>query len=274
MIKSKKIRLIRIIVIAVLVLWGIILAGFISPLRIKKYDLTFDNLPEEMDGYRIVQITDFHCKEFGDHEEDLIKLVAKAKPDVIFLTGDIVDEKHTVDNADDLLVGITKIAPVYYVTGNHEYYTGAPYYEFRELCDKYGVVMLENETVDVEFNGISYKLTGLDYVNSTVHMKDVIGYANTDYFNVLLYHDSSKFNFLSEYGYDIEFAGHGHGGLIRLPFIGGLLGSDYRLFPKYDYGIFHEKNSTMVTSSGLGDARVPRWNNPREIVLVKLHCEK
>ena len=274
MIKSKKIRLIRIIVIAVLVLWGIILAGFISPLRIKKYNLTFDNLPEEMDGYRIVQITDFHCKEFGDHEEDLIKLVAKAKPDVIFLTGDIVDEKHTVDNADDLLVGITKLAPVYYVTGNHEYYNGAPYYEFRELCDKYGVVMLENETVDVEFNGISYKLTGLDYVNSTVHMKDVIGYANTDYFNVLLYHDSSKFNFLSEYGYDIEFAGHGHGGIIRLPFIGGLLGSDYRLFPKYDYGIFHEKNSTMVTSSGVGDARVPRWNNPREIVLVKLHCEK
>ena len=88
MIKSKKIRLIRIIVIAVLALWGIILAGFISPLRIKKYNLTFDNLPKEMDGYRIVQITDFHCKEFGDHEEDLIKLVAKAKPDVIFLTGD------------------------------------------------------------------------------------------------------------------------------------------------------------------------------------------
>ena len=274
MIKSKKIRLIRIIVIAVLVLCGIILAGFISPLRIKKYDLSFSNLPEEFDGYRIVQITDFHCKEFGNHEEDLIKLVEKAKPDVIFLTGDIVDEKHTVENADYLLAGITKLAPVYYVTGNHEFYLGAPYYEFRGLCDKYGVVMLENETVEVTHNGGTILLTGLDFMNFISHMRDVVGYANNDYFNILLYHDSARFNFLSEYGYDLEFAGHGHGGLIRLPFIGGLLGSDYRLFPKYDYGIFHEKNSTMVTSSGLGDARVPRWNNPREIVLVKLHCEK
>lgn len=272
MIKRKsKLRIIGLIFLVLLIL---ILVGFVSPLRTTRYNLKLDDLPEEMDGYRIVQITDFHCKEFGDHEEDLIKLVARAKPDVIFLTGDIVDEKHTTENAEDLLAGITELAPVYYVTGNHEYYPGAPYFEFRELCDKYGVVMLENETAEVEFNGTSYMLTGLDFVDSTVHMKDVIGYANTNYFNILLYHDSSKFNYLSEYGYDLEFAGHGHGGLIRLPIVGGLLGPDYRLFPKYDYGVYHEKNATMIASSGLGDARVPRWNNPREIVLVTLHKKK
>ena len=266
--KKKVIKLIKLIL---LILVLAVLAGFINPLVTVKYDLSFSNLPEEMEGYKILQITDFHCKEFGDKEEKLISMVEKCQPDLIVLTGDIVDEKHTTENAKYLLEGIKDIAPVYYITGNHEYYPGAPYSEFRDICDENGVTILENETVEIEYNGASFMLTGLDFVNAVAQLKESIDYADNNYFNVLLYHNASKFDFLSEYGYDLEFAGHGHGGLIRLPVLGGLLGSDYHLFPKYDYGVFQEKNSVMVNSSGLGDAKVPRWNNPREIVLVTLH---
>lgn len=266
--KKKKISVIKILLFAIMLY---ILLGFFNPLVTVKYDLSFDNLPEQMEGYKIVQITDFHCKEFGNKEDKLVNMVKNCEPDLIVLTGDFVDEKHTTENARYLLEGIKDIAPIYYVTGNHEFYSGSPYPEFRDICEENGITILENETVEIKYKDTSFLLTGLDFVNSVAHMKDVIGYADNSYFNVLLYHDSSKFNFLSEYGYDLEFAGHGHGGLIRLPLVGGLLGSDYHLFPKYDYGIFKEKNTTMVNSSGLGDARVPRWNNPREIVLVTLH---
>lgn len=257
-----------------LIIVTLILLGFISPLMLVKYDLRYSNLPEAFDGYRILQITDFHCKEFGEQEKPLINMAKKADPDIIVLTGDIVDEAHTVENAEYLIAGLVEIAPVYFVTGNHEYYEGAPYMEFRDLCYQYGVTCLENETVEIEKDGQKILLSGLDFQGSLKHMRDLIGYANQDYFNVLLYHDSSKFNFISEYGYDLVLSGHGHGGLIRLPFKGGLIGTDYSLFPEYDYGEFHERNSTMISSSGLGDARVPRWNNPRECVLIRLHKEK
>ena len=261
----------RLIAKVLLLIIAFILIAFASPLRMVKYNLTYSNLPEAFDGYKILQITDFHCKEFGYQEEPLINMVKKAKPDIIVLTGDIVDEKHPIDNAVYLLEGLTKIAPVYYVTGNHEFVEGAPYQDFRYYCDKYGVEQLVNETTEIKKDGEKILISGLDFVSSTYNMKDKVGYADASYFNLLLYHDSSKFEFLSEYGYDLVLSGHGHGGLIRLPFLGGLIGTDYSLFPEYDYGEFHEKNSTMIASSGLGDARIPRWNNPRECVLIKLH---
>ena len=251
----------------------IVLLGFISPLRLKTYDLTFSDLPEDLEGYKILQISDFHCKDFGTQEQSLIRLIEKAEPDLIVMTGDIVDEDHTTDNAEYLLAGICDVAPIYYITGNHEYYSGAPYDEFKGICAEYGVTILTNEMEEFEVGDETVRISGLDWINATANMRDKLGYANNKYFNILIYHDSSKFNYISDFGYDVVFCGHGHGGLIRIPFVGGLIGTDYRLFPEYDYGLFYEKSSIMVSSSGLGDARVPRWNNPRECVLVTLHGE-
>ena len=121
----------RLIAKVLLLLVAFSLLAFASPLRMVKYNLTYSNLPEAFDDYRILQITDFHCKEFGNQEKSLINMVKKARPDIIVLTGDIVDEKHPVDNAVYLLEGLTQIAPVYYVTGNHEFVKGAPYQDFR-----------------------------------------------------------------------------------------------------------------------------------------------
>lgn len=271
--KNKKKRIGLKIFITILVLLSL---GFISPLKLTTYDIHSQNLPEEFDGYKIIQISDFHCKEFGDKESSLIKMVKKAQPDLIVLTGDIVDEDHTIENARYLIEGISEIAPVYYVTGNHEYYEngpygGAPLDEFRELCYEYNVTDLHNETAEIEKDGAKILISGLDWNYPETNLRYVLGYADMDYFNILLCHDASKFNYLSEFGYDIVFTGHIHGGLVRIPFKGGLFGSDFTFFPQYDHGVYQEKQSTMVCSSGLGDARIPRWNNPREVVLVKLH---
>ena len=263
----------------ILLIIVLLLCGFISPLKVTKYDIHSSSLPEEFDGYKIVQISDFHCKEFGDKEDQLIRKIKNLHPDLIVFTGDIVDEEHTIDNAKYLIEGLVGVAPMYYVTGNHEYYTGgpyggAPYQEFQELCLENNVKILDNETCDIEKDGAKIRISGLDWWNSTANLRDVVGYADLSYFNILLCHDSSKFNYYSEYGYDLIFAGHIHGGLIVLPFVGGLLGSDFSFFPKYYHGLYWDKNSIMVSNAGLGDARVPRWNNPREIVCVKLHRDK
>ena len=271
--RNKKKRIGLKIFLLILVLLAL---GFVSPLKLTTYDIHSSNLPEEFDGFKIVQISDFHCKDFGTNEASLIKMVKKTSPDIIVFTGDIIDEDHTIDNARFLIEGLVDVAPMYYVTGNHEFYTDgkcgdAPYEAFRELCSECGVKILENETCDIEKDGATIKISGLDWQNSEANMRNILGYADQKYFNILLYHNAAKFNFISGFGYDIVFTGHIHGGLVRVPFKGGVFASDFTLFPIYDHGLYNEKNSIMVCSSGLGDARIPRWNNPREVVLVKLH---
>ena len=270
----KRVKKIRIRIWLLIVAIALIAAGFISPLKLTEYDLTFDYLPEEFDGYKIVQISDFHCKDFGENEEDLIELVKEAEPDLIVMTGDIVDEDHDTENALLLLEGFEDIAPVYYVTGNHEYYTGAPFDEFLSICRDTGTHVLMNSSADISKGDSKIILTGMDFTTNPANYISEIGYGDASYFNILLYHDSSKFNFLSSFDYDLIFAGHIHGGLVRLPFLGGVFGSDYRFFPEYDCGVFYKKTSCMVSSAGLGDARIPRWNNPREVVLVTLHSSQ
>ena len=264
---------IKTVVKVVVVLVILVVLGFISPLTASHYDIHSSTLPTQFNGYKIVQISDFHCKKFGNNEDKLIRRIEREHPDLIVLTGDIVDEEHPIDNAKYLLEGLKDVAPMYYVTGNHEYYPGAPLYEFKELCAETGVTILNNERTEIQKDGATIRLTGLDWEKSNHALKDYLGYADPKYFNIMLYHDASKFNFLSEYGYDLVFTGHIHGGLIRIPFKGGVFGTDYLMFPQYTKGVYHDKSSTMVCSAGLGDARIPRWNNPREIVVVKLHSD-
>lgn len=262
----------KIVLLSVLILFILYIGlGFISPLRTVRYSITDSQIPRDFDGYKIVMLTDFHCKDFGDKEGDLITEISKCNPDIICLTGDIVDESHSIDNADYLLSAISQIAPIYYVTGNHEFYRGAPYMEFQLLCEKYGVHILNSKTEDITIGSSTIKISGLDYHDPTSDIFRHLGYADTKYYNIMLYHDSTMFDFISAFDYNLVLAGHIHGGLIRLPFIGGLINNDFTLFPKYDYGRFDKKNSTMISSSGLGDARIPRWNNPREIVEITLH---
>ena len=248
-----------------------IIIGFYNPLVVTNYTYTSSKIPESFDGYRILQISDFHCQDFGAQESDLIKAIRDANPDIIVFTGDSIDDEHSIDNYAHLLEGIHDLAPLYYINGNHEYDKLAPLAESLTLHEKYGVVDLNDASVILTRENDSILLSGLDFRKTMQNLRNDITYANTSYFNILLYHGTDKFDGIAPYNYDLVLSGHTHGGIVCLPFIGGIITNQKELFPKYDSGIFTVGHSTMISSRGLGDAAVPRFHNPREVVCITLH---
>lgn len=248
--------------------------GFLDTrLKLTEYTYESNKLPKSMDGYKILQISDLHHKSFGKNQEKLIKLVKEAEPDIIVMTGDIVDKNH--DDIVDvmyLIKGIYDIAPIYYVPGNHEQDSNASqnYSDLRALFEEYGVTNLTDSSVKLDKKG-RVTLYGHSYQSSWIG--NSLERVDSG-FNILIYHDSTTFDITSEYGFDIIFAGHSHGGIIRLPFVGGVCGNSGEYFPKYDGGRFEKNGTTMFSSKGLGDAQIPRFYNPPEVVLVTLKYSK
>lgn len=261
----------NVLILCIIVILLYIISGFYNPLVLTRYDYTSSKVPEGFDGYRIVHISDFHCKEFGDRESDLIAMIRNAEPDLILFTGDSIDDEHSLDNYRDLITGIYDVAPIYYVNGNHEYDASAPLAEMKELNEKYQVHDLNDASVVVEHNGDSILLSGLDFRLTMRGLRNNIDYANTTMFNILLYHGTDKFDGIAPYNYDLVLSGHTHGGIVCLPFIGGIISNQKELFPKYDSGVYTSGLSTMISSRGLGDASIPRFHNPREVICITLH---
>lgn len=269
--KNLKIKKSTIFLIILVLLLLYIVSGFYNPLTITEYTYTSSKIPNSFDGFRITQISDFHCKDFGYQEEDLIQAIRDTEPDIIVFTGDSIDDEHPIDNYAYLLEGIYGLAPIYYINGNHEYDKTAPLQEMYALHNKYEVIDLnDNSTILNRGNG-TILLSGLDFRMTMMNLRNDIKYANTSYFNILLYHGTDKFDGIAPYNYDLVLSGHTHGGIVCLPFIGGIITNQKELFPKYDSGIFTVEHSTMISSRGLGDASVPRFHNPREVVCITLH---
>lgn len=259
------------LILCIIVILLYIISGFYNPLVLTRYDYTSSKVPEGFDGYRIVHISDFHCKEFGDRESDLIAMIRNANPDLILFTGDSIDDEHSLDNYRNLITGIYDVAPIYYVNGNHEYDASAPLAEMKELNEKYQVHDLNDASVVIGHNGDSILLSGLDFRLTMRGLRNNIDYANTTMFNILLYHGTDKFDGIAPYNYDLVLSGHTHGGIVCLPFIGGIISNQKELFPKYDSGVYTSGLSTLISSRGLGDASIPRFHNPREVVCITLH---
>ena len=259
------------LILCIIVILLYIISGFYNPLVLTRYDYTSSKVPEGFDGYRIVHISDFHCKEFGNGESDLIAMIRNAEPDLILFTGDSIDDEHSLDNYRDLITGIYDVAPIYYVNGNHEYDSSAPLAEMKELNEKYQVHDLNDASVVIGHNGDSILLSGLDFRLTMRGLRNNIDYANTTMFNILLYHGTDKFDGIAPYNYDLVLSGHTHGGIVCLPFIGGIISNQKELFPKYDSGVYTSGLSTLISSRGLGDASIPRFHNPREVICITLH---
>lgn len=271
--KRKKFRRYIFAVVLIVLIVYIVIGLCKTDLVITSYVYHSEKLPEEFDGFKIVLISDLHHKNFGKNQSELIDKIKAQSPDMIALTGDIVDEKHKdMESIEDFIAGIRDIAPAYYVSGNHEHDPGARYqYEqLKVLFEKYGIADLDYKTFKIERGGASIVLTGVSFCGKAITTK--LKYADESKFNILLYHGSDVFDMISGYGYDIMLSGHAHGGVIRLPIVGGVLGNERDFFPKFDGGVYVENNCTMFSSKGLGDAEVPRFYNPPEIVVVTLKC--
>ncbi len=279
--KLKKKRILVILSLILVVLIGWTLWGN-TALEVNEYEIVSDRIPQGFDGFRIAQVSDLHNAEFGEGNGKLIEQLSQSAPDIIVITGDLIDSRHTDLNiALEFCREIMNIAPVYYVSGNHE----ARVDEYSELkigLAEADVIVLENEKLELTREGESITLIGLkdpsfrtDYLFGDA--ASVTQYAlgelqnASDGFTILLSHRPELFDTYVEAGVNLVFSGHAHGGQFRLPLIGGLAAPNQGFFPKYDAGLFCEGKTTMIVSRGVGNSIIPfRINNPPEIVAVEL----
>ncbi len=279
--KSKLFKIIKVIYIFIIFAVVLFLRWNIHEnknIQVNEITVKSDKLPDDFIGYKIAHISDLHNAEFGDNNEQLLSSIKDASPDIIVITGDIVDSRRTnVQIARDFVNNASKIAPVYYVTGNHEARVSE---ENRidnvELNENITVLhnqnmLLQKDKSEIQIIGVDdpdYKevTNNAEYINNELQK-----HRNNEHFKLLLSHRPELFDVYVDNNIDVVFAGHAHGGQFRLPLVGGLIAPHQGLFPKYDSGLYTESNTNMIVSRGIGNSIFPfRINNPPEIIIVTL----
>lgn len=267
---------------SIIILFTIILLGVLSYLMfnqtisISRYTISNSNIPSDFANYKIIHLSDLHYKHFKNNE--LVKAIKAEKPNLIVMTGDMVDKNNTdYSNTEHLFKSIVKLAPVYCVSGNHEVASNSIKNTMSALYTKYNITELNNQSVQISKGNSHIILYGIQYTGSNSQanynklLEERLEPASTDYFSILLNHRADTFDSTSQYGYSLVLSGHSHGGIIRIPFIGGLLGNDGAFFPKYDAGAFKKHGSVMIASRGLGKSNwIPRTFNRPDLVSITL----
>ncbi len=236
------------------------------------YTYSSSKVTAELNGYRIVQVSDLHNQTFGRDTSKLVEEVREADPDIIVITGDIVDCRHTdVSVALEFVAGAVEIAPVYYVTGNHEKsLSKAVYNSLISGLEELGVIMMNNKRVTITVGESSFKLIGLDDGSLTDSTLSRL-ISSADSLNILLAHEPQYIENYAAAGADVVLCGHAHGGQIRIPLIGGLYAPGQGLLPEYYEGQHEVSGTTMIISRGLGNSLMPvRINNRPEVVVLEL----
>lgn len=276
------------IVIVLLLLLVVLLRIYIDneiP-KVSNVEIKSSKLPEVFDGYKIVQLSDLHSKSFGNNNEMLIDMIDKESPNIIVMTGDMVtanEKDFTVFYS--LVKELTKKYRVYYVYGNHEGELSLKLKsEITAFLKENGVIVLDNDYISIEKNNEKINLYGLCYTQKYYsykggkkhivtenYIKNKLGTIDKNKYNILLTHNPLFFDAYSGYGFDLTLSGHVHGGLIRLPFIGGILSPERKFFPQYSAGVYEKGNSKLVVSRGLSrGTKGFRFFNRPDVVSITL----
>lgn len=245
-------------------------------LEISRYEVASQKLPESLDGFKIVQLSDLHGAEFGEDGMGLVEKVKELEPDIIALTGDFVTDEGDLAAVEKLAARLTELCPVYFVSGNHEFGSGLAV-KVRNILERAGVKYLSNEYLTISrgedeilLGGVEDPLAYADML-SPDELAQKMNDAAPDAFKILLGHRNYWMTEYPELPVDLIFCGHAHGGLIRIPGVGGLIGTDRRLFPDFDAGEYNNGRYTLIVSRGLGNSvSIPRIFNRPEIVCVEL----
>lgn len=245
-------------------------------LEISRYEVKSQKLPESFDGFKIVQLSDLHGAEFGEDGMGLVEKVKELEPDIIALTGDFVTDEGDLAAVEKLAARLVKLCPVYFISGNHEFGSGLAV-KVRNILERAGVKYLSNEYLTISrgedeilLGGVEDPLAYADML-SPDELAQKMNDAAPDAFKILLGHRNYWMTEYPELPVDLIFCGHAHGGLIRIPGVGGLIGTDRRLFPDFDAGQFNNGRYTLIVSRGLGNSvPIPRIFNRPEIVCVEL----
>lgn len=233
---------------------------------------------------KIAHISDFHNAKLKNNNADLVALIKDAQPDIIAITGDLVDSRHTdVDVSIDLARELVKIAPCYYVPGNHESRIENEYNTLKQALTDFGVTILCDSKTTLEKNGQTFTIIGIedpmfviekDSVESTCEVirgkLEPLSKENEGY-TILLSHRPEAFEEYVSAGVDLALTGHAHGGQMQIPFVGGLIAPNQGFFPKYSEGLHQKDKTSMVISRGIGNSLCPlRVNNRPELILIEL----
>ena len=264
------------IFISILTFWA-----FYNGLVVRKYTITTDKLGKN-ESIRIVLISDLHSSIYGDGQRDIITLIKKQKPDIIALAGDIADDIMPIVGTQMFLEGINSIAPIYYVSGNHEFWSG-DIKDIKATIRQYDVKILENSYEEFRLNGSNIIIGGVDD-------PDIVSYEKPDFkwyeemenaftvlkdksdFKILLSHRPELVETYEKSGFDLVLSGHAHGGQVRIPLLlNGLLAPNQGWFPKYAGGLYKHATFTHIVSRGVSyNPRLPRIFNPPEVVVIDI----
>lgn len=280
--KRFKCRRILLVLVILLVTLGLDILWSMTALQTTTYEFTSSKISEPV---RFVFLSDLHCRNFGKHNQELCKCIADQKPDFIALVGDIINRSSTKNEIDEVcsfIKDLTKIAPVYYSLGNHEeQYISSNGDEVLQQIESTSAILLNDTYIDVDVHGQSLRLGGMIKLAYLAVEKEedeanifLDNFCNTDRLKIMLDHRPEGFYFgdaCQVWSVDYILSGHTHGGLIRLPFVGGLYAPIQGAFPEVYYGEYKFENNLMVITSGLaGHGVIPRINNPPEIVVIDL----
>jgi predicted MPP superfamily phosphohydrolase len=281
--------------VILLLIFLLLLAGN-NWLQVTRFRVKAPGLPSAFDGYKIVHIGDLHGKEFGANNRKLARLIKKQKPDLILASGDLLNSQN--DNGDafiSLLKELEGVSPVYCSLGNHEQIVRNKDQRentevdrlFEERILNAGGIRLNKEWAEIirggeririaGFTAALYHYTGRDTAPwegadlTAAFIEEKLGPLNPDHFTLLLAHNPKYLNEYAAWGADLVFSGHIHGGVIRLPILGGIFSPDITFLPPYDAGLYHQKKTTMHVTRGLGNAVIPlRFLNRPEIAVIEL----
>ncbi len=276
--KRKKQIIIISLVVLVIVL---VITAFYNGLVVRKYTVITDKL-ERNQRVRIVLISDLHSHIYGENQSHIADLIRRQEPDIIALAGDIADDVVHIRGAELFLGAIRDIAPIYYVTGNHEVWSGKVN-EIKKLFRRYGIVVLENSFETVVINGIEFIMCGVDDPDIVRYESEKYDYdwyeamynkfsplEDKSVYKILISHRPELINMYKTLPVDMVLSGHSHGGQVRIPFlINGLYAPNQGWFPKYAGGMYSHPELTHIVSRGVSyNPRLPRIFNPPEVVVV------
>lgn len=234
---------------------------------------------------RLAVLTDLHATQYGENQIELINKIKDQRPDAFLLVGDIFDENRDKEPVMELLSAIGTEYPGFYVSGNHEFWSGEVD-TWKKMVESYGVTVLEGDTVTIEIHGEKIQISGVDDPDGFLSASTIQGeekgswqeqfdFANNSVdpalYSVLLSHRPESVQLYNNSNFDLIVSGHAHGGQIRLPFLmKGLYAPNQGFFPKYSKGLYNLGNANMIVSSGLCKSALPRIFNPPEVVIIDI----
>ena len=275
----------RLLPALLIVLLCLLLPGFVNPLRIIRYEVKAEGLSHPI---RIVLVTDLHACAYGRDQRKLLDAVEEQAPDILLLGGDIFDDKLPDEKAAVFLREISRKYPCYYVTGNHEYWSGEAGFKAKmAVLEACGVRRLSGEAVSLDADG-TVTLCGVDDPDAWGSGRGFTEYRDGSFreqllqtaaqvedgrLSILLTHRPEQLELYALLGFDLVLAGHAHGGQWRIPgVLNGLYAPDQGLFPAFAGGRYEKDGTVMIVSRGLAreSTRVPRFCNRPELVMIEL----